>query len=303
LGRRRRVSKDEVRLLVEGIEASTPSWFVHNLYTDAGGMIRPEVEPEWHELGVTTPGLRRQYAPLQEPELFTSFARLAARGKPSQGRVLEWTHRYGLLRMEEIAVAEFQDASVEAYQAISLFEQIGGGSVAELRARLSYRDQQVLLDGEYIGVLRYQEPNPERTRWKTVHRGDRQVEVWHFVEGVGSYIYPEADDEMILSYATWGLERLVLKNLKSVEKEFGYGDDGHPRPLAEWRPRLVDHCPDLLTALWYQFAQIVEDRRPVKHCEMCGGLFVPRRSTKKVCGKACQKKKERRNKKATADPE
>jgi hypothetical protein len=143
----------------------------------------------------------------------------------------------------------FRDASKEAHRARSLLEQIRGRDVAALRSRLSYRDRQVLLDGKDIGVLRYQEPNPERTRWKTVRRRGRQVRVLHFVEGVDSYIYPEADDAMILLYSVVGLEHIVTEKLGSIRRVFGTGDDEHPRPLAEWRPQLADYCPDLLSAL------------------------------------------------------
>ena len=79
------------------------------------------------------------------------------------------------------------------------------------------------------------------------------------------------------------------------------GDDEHPCPLAEWRPQLVDYCPDLLSALWYQFAVVVAERRPIKRCVMCNAPFVPQRTTKKTCGKACQKRKERHEKNARGD--
>src|SRR5215212_4182820 len=39
-----------------------------------------------------------RYAPLQEPDLFLSFARLNAYGKASEGRIVNWIRKHGLLR-------------------------------------------------------------------------------------------------------------------------------------------------------------------------------------------------------------
>ena len=45
----------------------------------------------------------------------------------------------------------------------------------------------------------------------------------HFVEGVDSYIYPEADDDMILFYSVRGLEHIVTEKLGSIRRVVGGG--------------------------------------------------------------------------------
>lgn len=304
-----RVRPGEVRLLVGGPEASSPGVFVYHHYTSIGGRIRPDVEPEVRGRDVP-PLVRKQYEPLREPKLFTSFARLAARGKPSPESALRWTHDYGLLLRGEVGVEEFRDASGEAYRALSLLERIRDGDVAALRSRLSHkivgrkgrkRELRVHLDGRDIGVPQYREINPERSRWETVERKRGPTQELRHVEGVEPYVYPEADDEAILYYSVRGLEHIVAGKLERVRKVFGAGDDEHPRPLAEWRPQLADHCPDLLTALWYQFAQVVQERRPIKRCEFCGEPFTPLRSTGKTCKEACRQAKSRQNRRRDTD--
>lgn len=275
---------------MDGSESSSPKWFVNTRPRIYRGWIAPTADPdsgcmEWS----------RQYDPLLESNLFLSFAGLAANGEPSESSALGWIEKYGLLRSNGISTREFQTASQEAYHALKLLEQLRSGDVAVLRSRIDFKDQRVLLDGKDIGIPQLREFNPQKSRWETVLSGDRRVRVLRHVDGIETYIYPEADDEAILLYSVRGLENIVTEKLENVRRMFGTGDDEHPRPLAEWRPQLVDHCPDLLTALWYQFAVMVAERRPMKRCVICGKPFEPRRSTKKTCGDACRQAKSRQN--------
>ena len=288
-----RIRLGEVKGLLDETEVSSPLWFVYNNYTVIGGQITEDLESDWRE----------QYTPLQEPNLFLSFARLAARGQPSQHSVLNWTHGYGLLRTPKIGIETFRAEAREAYRALSLLEQIRGGDTVTLRSRLSYRqkdplsNRQIHLDDEDIGIAQHREHNPRRTYWESVTRDGKQVDVLRHVDdaSVDLYIYPTTDDDMVLAYAVWGLEHIVTNKLVSVRRVFGAGDDEHPYPLAEWRPKLADYCPDLMTALWYQFAKIVEERRPIKRCVICGNPFTSRRSTRETCSDACRQAKSRRN--------
>src|SRR5215208_6131558 len=66
----------------------TSYWSVCDSYRLANGWIC--------EAGVR----RTPYAPLRQPDLFLSFARLRARGEPSEASIMRWVSKYGLLTLE-----------------------------------------------------------------------------------------------------------------------------------------------------------------------------------------------------------
>jgi predicted nucleic acid-binding Zn ribbon protein len=87
----------------------------------------------------------------------------------------------------------------------------------------------------------------------------------------------------------------VESKMKDIRLAFTH-DFVHPRPFSTYRPRLVASCPDLYSALYYQLACLIEDKRPWMNCVICG-LPVPRtRSNRETCSAACRKAKSRRSK-------
>jgi hypothetical protein len=53
-------------------------------------------------------------------------------------------------------------------------------------------------------------------------------------------------------------------------------------------------CPDVRTALYWQFACLVSGKRPTGICEVCGAIFLKTRKDKKVCNSSCRSRKSRR---------
>ena len=107
----------------------------------------------------------------------------------------------------------------------------------------------------------------------------------------------ELSEEEVLLFSQVGLEYEVERKLTHVRLGFTR-DFKHPRPLTYSRPRLVPKCPDLRSALWLQFGRLIEDKRPLRNCKMCGLPFPLTRRDKWVCGQTCRKAKSR---KASAD--
>jgi hypothetical protein len=284
-----RVSEKEVRKLFNPDEAwNVCIWYVAERYHLIQGRISPD-------------GLRPKIIyPLSDSNLFLSFARLAAYGQPSEKRILSWVQRHGLLEREDyesfqhvehengeeqvnqkaMTIGVFRDETLRAYKALTLFQDIRAKNYPALRQRLrtedNPRDEYGSRNLRYITYVD-DEPLP----YEKALRG----------------AYP---DYQALQVAANGLEHIVEQQISDVHLHFVM-DTRHPRPLANfmdltYRPRLSPRCPDLRSALWYQFAALMSDKRPLKNCIICGMPFVQTRKDKVVCRKACQKEKERRSK-------
>src|SRR3712207_4737460 len=77
---------------------------------------------------------------------------------------------------------------------------------------------------------------------------------------------PELTDAFLLLKAVCCLNRIVESTLKDTRLAFTH-DFEHPRPFSTYRPRLVASYPDLYSALYYQLACSMADRRPWTHCK------------------------------------
>jgi hypothetical protein len=284
-----RVSEREVEKLFNPDEAADVCiWFVARRYCLIQGLIYPD-----------GPGLTISQ-PLSHRNLFLSFARLAAHGRPSERRILAWVHQHGLLRRQDyerfrhvrdrngerqvnhetITVEDFRNETRKAYGALTLFQDIRSENYQALRRRLRSEElHNRHTDGndwlEYRAYLD-NEPIPNEERWP---------------------LNGEYPDSVALKVATAGLEYIVEQQLSDVHLHF-VKDVWHPRSYSylidvPYRPRLSPRCPDLHSALWYQFAALISDKHPWENCIICGMPFPQTRSDREVCGGACQKKKER----------
>jgi hypothetical protein len=228
--------------------------------------------------------------PLVEPDLFLSFARLAARGEPSKAGIRAWVHRHGLLsRADEdredvflddgtlnqaMTLEDFRAEARAAYKALTLLEAIRGKNYEALRARLSY--------------------SKDGVRPAIVNRGSYLADVCLDGEPIPRAVSADhvLSDDDVLSASQVGLEFMVERKLTGVRLSFGR-DYKHPRPLSSYRSRLVPKCPDLRSALWLQLGFLIEDKRLLRNCEVCGMPFPLTRPDRWVCNPTCRKAKSR----------
>jgi hypothetical protein len=285
-----RVSEKEVQKLFNSDEAwDVCVWYVAERYQLIQGLIYPD------GAGV------KISQPLWDTNLFLGFARLAAHGLPSEKRILSWVHQHGLLRRQDydrfrhvedesgarqvnqkpITVEDFRKEARRAYEALTLFQDIRKKNYGVLRRRL--RTEEV----EYQG----QDGN-RRVRHIT-YLDDKPLLFEKAL--IGDY-----SERQALQAATNGLQYVVEQQISDVHLHFVM-DTRHPDPLSSfmdltYRPRLSPRCPDLHSALWYQFAALMSDKYPWKNCIICGMPFPQTRKDKVVCRKACQKAKERKSK-------
>src|SRR5215218_1182021 len=123
-------------------------WFVGNYEISPGGWIGPV------DLGEPTKNSENiwdspsdgvsYYYPLEDPNLYSSFIRLGARGMPSEKKILSWVNQYGLLELDRkgTLLASYKQAVVdgELNQAVMSVEEFRDEVMQARSAMLLYQD-------------------------------------------------------------------------------------------------------------------------------------------------------------------
>src|SRR5215211_3145764 len=276
-------------------------WFRARDYRIFGGTICPyhprERGPRW-------------IYPLTNSDLFLSFARLGGGSKPFEERVLSWVRENGLLRRADYSQGHYSDGTKDdeinqqpmtlnefryevtlANNMLRLFKQLRDGDYEGLRARIKrqriYAQEPGKVPGYFTG------------------KGMETARAFLVVDGIDTPVDVSADepltDDLVHEWAADALESLVEQKLTEMGMIFAK-DTLHPRPTSTilgevpYRPRLTPRCPDLETALWFQFASLVGDKRPLRECSECDETFVGAERAK-TCSVRCRKRRSRRLKK------
>jgi len=296
-----RISKREMTRLVSLEESVDISfWFRANDYCIYRGHIHP------YHSGEIAP---KRSVPLAHTELFLNFAQLGAGGDLSDDRIplsddriLNWVRENGLLRRKNpeydrraedgelnqapMSLDDFRFEVRQAYRALRLFEQIRSRDYEALRERIGReRIYETNSSGFYGG------------------KGSETARAWITLDGKRTRLHVLADEEPsdvnVNEWATSALEYLVEQKLSRVRAAFVH-NTRHESPLSTilgevpYRPQITLRCPDLDSALWFQFAALIEDKKRLQYCEVCGRLFTYRSSKKKTCSDRCRKAKSRR---------
>ena len=272
-------------------------WFVASDYEIVGEKIRPN-HSVWR-------GPKWTY-PLSNQDLFLSFTRIGGGGEPFEKQVLGWVQENGLLRWKEpdgqpktkegeinqepMSLQEFSSEVTQANNALMLLKQIRSGDYTALKRRISRTP------------LYMEDPSVDSGYYKS-----NTTEIAHsllVVDDIQTQVRVLADepasDDVVHEWAADALQYLVEQRLTRMTVVFTR-DTTHPRPLSTiigrvpYRPRLTPYCPDLETALWFQFASLVGDKRHLRECSECHDTFVgPERA--KTCSDKCRKARSRRPK-------
>jgi hypothetical protein len=245
-----------------------------------------EVGNDGKILPVAKPGVVRatRTVPLADPSAFLSFARLSARGRPSEERVLAWVREHGLLRRRDpergvylpdgspnqvpTSVEDLREKSGDAYYLLHLYELYRGGDAGALRVRMGLerrhpehlREPDPVMDPNAAILLDGQPTGYE----------DRVARQDGSLKGLG-----DVPDEIILDAALEVVRRKV--NPRIADVQLGFGTDG----------KLGHRCQDLLSAMWYSFASLVDGKRQSAVCDGCGELFEMRRRRRSGSGAYC----------------
>jgi hypothetical protein len=232
---------------------------------------------------------KEPYVPFQKPDLFLSFTRLVARGKPSNESILGWVSEYGLLRRLEDGdqdkddkdqgpairelnqapepVENFVGEALKARSTLNLYTDLGSGGIDDLRRR--------------IGILR-----DKNERLELLSDLDT-----YFVESWGK----EADKVGHTDSSGFGLmasvqlKATVMGKIEKVRPAL-YSDIGLYSPFDRYRPTPSWECPDLISAIYLQLYLWIIEGLPMRRCVIptCGTPFPMTRRDKKVCCDTCR---------------
>lgn len=275
----RRVQKREMEALFSRRETATGgSWPVAR-YRVIKGVIYPygELSDPLVRNGETT----TRIAPLAEPDAFLSFARLAAHGKPSENRIRKWVNRYGLLdRLEP-------DSPYEV-----VLQEDAHGSKREVLNQKPMTLEEFRKEARYAYLL---------LRLYETLRDDDQPALGKRI--VGEKPVPNHDSPVQVLMRELAFDDPSLGTTLGSEPGRWYRFSlGHyiEREIAGARHTFslpggfAIKCPDVRTALYWQFACLVAGKRQTGICEVCGDIFVKTRRDKKVCSSTCRSRKSRK---------
>jgi hypothetical protein len=251
--------------------------------------------------------------PLSDPNLFLSFARLGARGEPSQKSILAWVHKYGLLRgkdrqleldepeewdlvigeararVEEVPmpVKEFKTEVRCANQLLKLHADIRARNLESL-ASLYVTAPAVPDWSDKTIIDRYLE-----TRWYRP-LGGRSVRI-AVEKGTFAFksleVYHEAARRLLERAVTYMLCNVDLSLTDNVWPPSPTDNMWPPSP--DDSPLILKRswvCPDLLSAMYLQFYLLMVAYKPLKRCEspVCRQPFLATRKDKRFCNDTCR---------------
>jgi hypothetical protein len=217
--------------------------------------------------------------PLEDEDFFLSFARLGARGDPSDYQIKKWVAKYalpkegdanpghvqhgpGVSKLEQwhdsMSVAEFHQQVRHARELLILYAEISRREVNRLKIRASR--QQSALDQEIRRAFRHLD----------YHQLKQLVE-----EGVAK----EGKAEIGVSFP-------VLVNNVSV-----HVSQVKLRPVVFLDSMSQSYeCPNLLSALYFQFYLFIRNNMAMRYCDHpnCRTPIPVSRSDRFFCNKTCR---------------
>jgi hypothetical protein len=276
-------NSDEVRM-----------WVKSERYKIVGGSIYPE-------------GSETTFTfPLGDPGLFLSFARLGARGVPSEGSILNWVEKNGLLRGEDSFWDSWPDQWPKVFltpeESDQFLESLGDRikqhamSLEDFRTEVRFANQLLNLyadiRAEDLPAIqgRFTTP-PEFPRLSRPTVIDRYLKnAWDSpLGGKHEVAMAEKGIQSLPSY--YGKSVGLLKSsLKYAVREvrLSLADDNLiERPPTQFQ---ILVCPDLLSAMYLQFYFLVTARKPMRRCENppCGLPFPITRKDRRFCNDTCR---------------
>jgi hypothetical protein len=293
-----KLDKKDVAWLLEGF--SVPnfvcSWAVAERYEILNGVVYSAHPDEYDPECLDAFG---------DPDLFFSFARLGARGEPSESSILRWISEHGLLRQKKepeawtdsiegnqapISVADFRAEVLCAHQLLTLYIDIREENFAALQTTIYGTDEDrhpssfwphtppTDLEKHFAHQRDLYGRVRERVRLKN-EIGDSNESVWSDVEHWDVFV------------ALMALQEIVRDRLSDVRLDFlEYWAEDYPLLGSDYRIPRSWACPDLLSAMYLQFYLLITDFERMRRCQnpACGLPFPATRKNKRFCNATCR---------------
>ena len=252
-------------------------WPVHETYRIVGGKLYADG------------GTSRFGKPLEDDDFFTSFARLAAHGDPSDTSIKRWVRRYGLLtRDETMSVQSFRDEVNQARHLLALYGAVKGRDAEAIRGLLSDKRLEGEHDETVIEVGLY------------VFEGTLEEEKLDGVRpGFVKYVPKTRWSGKLLSDVPELAKRAGVEGPSKIKV---MDTDPHPATAKPYTPSPSWPCDDLLSALYLQLCLLATGHALLQECAGCGQAFFLTRPNKRHCNDACRQRArhKRKNKAAPA---
>jgi len=221
--------------------------------------------------------------PLEDPDLFLSFARLGARGRPSDESILGWVSEHGLLTLGDegkhsvsypwkqlkqapISLDDFVAEVLRARSAVDLYTTLNDRRVKDLKEMIR------TISEDYHGMKPLSEMD------------DYFYEKWRDIPDEQSW-----SDGTLQFMAIFKLEIFVKSRLANVRPAF-WGADHPETPPNAYKPAPSWECPDLLSAIYLQLYLWMTSSLPMRRCAnpACRTPFPITRANKRVCKPSCR---------------
>lgn len=274
------------------------------------------VRPRPETVGIENDCIRVSYdawrtvKPLTHSDLFTSFAKLAAHGKPSEAKIRSWVGRFGLpvwgsrpepdgvvpagkiprYKPMSMKVDDFRKEVEHAHDLLDLYLTIRGRDATVIRSMV-WRLRRNLgeasaLDQEFLekfranthSLLLAETADKRRSSFREafpVNRGEPGIR--------GTMARHREFVNMITVLAAQSaLGEITTNRVSKVELRAGVQRGEGLTP--SW------HCPDLLSAIYLQFYLLVTKSKPIRLCKNppCRQPFVPNSGKHIYCSDSCR---------------
>ncbi len=248
--------------------------------------------------------------PLEDSDLFLTFAALGSKSKPEKEDLEQWTRRFGLLlkadgasdtyviedgygegdsviknARTDMKEEDFLAHAKQAFHLLNLYKDVRSGNADRIWRRASKSTS--CLDrrlAKLIGSEELVQPSSKQ---------EGEYYLWHaallFSEQLTERL---AKVRLIADIGDQGatvnyLAPLMHRRLRAEDKP-----DSWPDPPYEPPHRLMGSwaCPDLLSAIYFQFHLFVTGHKPERRCKnpACGQLFIPTRNDQVFCKDGCR---------------
>jgi hypothetical protein len=259
-----------------------PFWPVSQDYKLDGGRIYAVGDDAWIDS-----------SPAEDDELFLSFARLGARGEPSDESVLWWVRRHGLLWHEDGTI-DPEGTSMELYEFRREVRCVR--QMFELYLAIENRDldilERLLVNGERRLVRDW--PTPPQTVIDKCIRAKSLISEEHaarFMAGRDPNFDHREFHRSALLVRGWELLRLAIhEKMEGVKPTFAHHHLRTAEPASDESLafRRGWYCRDLLSAIYLSFYLFVTGGKCISFCETCGKEMQMTRSDKRYCSPTCR---------------
>jgi hypothetical protein len=251
----------------------------------------------------------RRVAPLDQAYLFTSFAKLAAHGKPSDAKIKRWVGRFGLPLRDKrperesvelkdavpdykpmsMKVEDFQNEARDAHDLLRIYSLIRARDATVTwnikRRLLSEQGEASELDRRFLD--KYQ----ANAHSLLTRANDTRLSTFpktHLVNRGRSAI--TATMPRLREFVTMipvlaaqsALGEIVTERISNVQLRVGLQRGQGLTPSYQ--------CPDLASALYLQFYLLITKNKAPRFCENppCGELYFPAKRNQLYCSESCR---------------